>query len=184
MMTTKKKLNLSIGPSEAQEQMSLIERSQYHPILRERLHSIPNEHHCSPARGNKLNKMGRKKGVSDLFLAYPNGAYHGLYLEMKSSDGKLTEYQQNWINESRKLGYAACAAYNQHDAWDILMCYLNLSGRPQCPSCFTYNVWDNGLTHKGNRKYLCKNEACERVCFHLDPRKNIKLATAHVFERL
>lgn len=67
-----------------------------------------------PANGGKRNaieaakfkKMGVRAGVCDLFLAIPNGKYHGLFIELKSPKGTLTDNQKNFIAEVQNSGYA------------------------------------------------------------------------------
>ena len=41
--------------------------------------------------------MGVKAGVSDLFLAYPNPNFHGLWIELKSEKGKKSPEQKHWL---------------------------------------------------------------------------------------
>ena len=50
------------------------------------------------AVARKMKKEGQKRGVSDLFLAYPHGSYCGLWIELKKLDGKNpTDDQMVWI---------------------------------------------------------------------------------------
>ena len=57
------------------------------------LYHIPNERKCTPQQGARLKRMGVKSGVPDLHLPVARGAYHGLYLEMKTEKGRVSANQ-------------------------------------------------------------------------------------------
>ncbi len=64
--------------------------------------------------------MGAKAGVSDLFLAYPNPIYHGLWIELKSEEGHLSFEQKQWLNLMADVGYATAVSYTIEETYDIL----------------------------------------------------------------
>jgi len=72
-------------------------RYQYPHIL---LFSVPNGGSRNIATAVNLKKTGVVSGIPDLFLAQPNNIYSGLFIEMKSEKGKLSE---NQINIASKL---------------------------------------------------------------------------------
>lgn len=78
---------------------------------RDRLIHIPNGGGRSSREGASLKAQGVKAGVSDYLLAQPNRWYAGLWIELKASDGKLTDEQLAWLVDMAGQGYAACAAY-------------------------------------------------------------------------
>ncbi len=53
----------------------------------------------------RLKKMGIRPGVSDLFLMLPNAAYHGLWIEMKARDGKMSPEQIKFQEDASQLGF-------------------------------------------------------------------------------
>ena len=114
--------------TERQEQKQFVARcrnreSEY-PCIQD-MHSIPNDVRCSINEGKRLNNMGRKKGVCDLFLPVPSGTYHGLYLEFKAAEGGNTSAEQKlFIFNVRSRGYAAIIPTSCDEAWDRMIAYL------------------------------------------------------------
>ncbi len=68
---------------------------------------IANERKCSPAYGKILQKMGVKRGVPDLFIAYPVVSYHGCFVEIKAPDGKISKEQKAFTELMISKGYVA-----------------------------------------------------------------------------
>ena len=118
-MNTKK-----IG-QEAQEQIAFMRwlKLQYPSIEKVTFH-IPNERKCSVYQGQLLKKMGVKSGVSDIFIAVPNEHYHGLFIEMKSTNGKPTPNQIQFINSMNKNGYLGCFCFGWTEARHVTQNYL------------------------------------------------------------
>jgi HNH endonuclease/VRR-NUC domain len=115
---------------EHQHQKALIDwahinKRQYPWLLY--LIAVPNGGHRRPAVAGKLKAEGVKAGVSDLFLAYPKGAYSGVWIEMKaprSQGGKApSRAQLEWLEAMRKNGYAAAVCYGWDDAREVLLAY-------------------------------------------------------------
>ncbi len=97
------------------------------------LHSIPNEHKCKPARGAKLNAMGRKKGVADWLIIH---AGRPIYIEFKcAKDAKGPKtYQHKNQKEFERNAIASGAAYHVvrtfDELCDVLRSYqIPLKGR-------------------------------------------------------
>ena len=66
------------------------------------LYSIPNGAHVSPKNRIRLLSEGLLKGMPDLCLPIPNGKYGALYLELKTSSGKISKFQKE-IHELLRL---------------------------------------------------------------------------------
>lgn len=113
--------------SEHDEQSALFELIGYqansYPQL-EWLHAIPNGGQRHPAVAAKLSREGVKSGVWDVFLPFPVGQYHGLYLEMKFGKNKLTENQKKFRGVIEPLGYKFCVAWTAEEAYNQIMNYL------------------------------------------------------------
>lgn len=92
-----------------------------------RIIHIPNEGQRNPWTGRDLVAMGLERGVSDLFLPYPRGAYSGLWIEMKHGKNKLTEDQRDWLQFCSGQGYAVYVAYSFEEGRDAVARYLNLN---------------------------------------------------------
>lgn len=112
--------------TERQEQEVVIEfvEKQY-PWLRKHTIYIMNEKKCSVFAGKKLNKQGRLPGASDLFFAWPTNLYFGLFIEMKTSSGKLSKVQSEFLFRMNQTGYCARACYGADQAIDLIKEYLS-----------------------------------------------------------
>lgn len=115
------------GRTEEDEQIAVMEWAGYMtgkwPCL-ERLYHTPNGGSRNLAEGAKLKRMGVKPGVPDLFLPYPAGGYCGLWLEMKTEDGRPTPCQRDWIEYLRSVGYCAYICHNAGEAINAIEAYL------------------------------------------------------------
>lgn len=117
--------------TEDQHQAAVIKWSQQasirkkYPVLA-LLHHIPNERQCTPRQGAKLKRMGVKSGVPDLFLPAPRGAYHGLYLEMKTENGRTSDNQNWWLKNLEGVGYHCKVCHGWKEAVQEMERYLNL----------------------------------------------------------
>jgi hypothetical protein len=60
------------------------------------LYAVPNEGKRSGRNGARMKAQGLSAGVPDLVLAVPRGQYGGMYIEMKTKSGKLTDSQRMW----------------------------------------------------------------------------------------
>jgi hypothetical protein len=96
--------------------------------------AIPNGGERHPAVAGKLRAEGVKAGVSDLFLAFPVGKYHGAWIEMKAPKDasqrrqhKPTPLQREWLDKMTALGYAAVCC----QGWDQARAFLLAYGRDE-----------------------------------------------------
>ena len=69
--------------------------------------AIPNGGFRHKSVAAKLALEGVRSGVPDLFLPVANGAYHGLFIELKNEKGRATENQKKWIELLTRQGYRA-----------------------------------------------------------------------------
>lgn len=112
-------------PTEAQEQMWLMQWIGLHPILKGNVISIPNEGLRSPRNGAKLKRMGLTPGAADLFVAVPTKLYHGLFLELKRISGSTVSVAQlEFGSRMRKMGYQAKICYGWEEAKETIEYYL------------------------------------------------------------
>lgn len=86
-----------------------------------------------PANGEKrdgktakrLEYMGVKSGVADLFLPHPIRPFHGLWIEMKRRHGsKLSDNQRRFLTDMANEGYCAAVAYGREQGERIIDAYL------------------------------------------------------------
>ena len=84
------------APSEHEEQVEFIRLVEFAfpPEVAALLFAIPNggARHIKTAR--ELKAEGVRKGVPDLFLAYPHNGYSGLFIEMKKRYGGRVSPEQ------------------------------------------------------------------------------------------
>lgn len=91
------------------------------------LYHVPNEGRHNVAYRSKLARMGLKKGIPDLVLPVPNGQYHALYIEMKKSDGHISDIRPDQIEKIKLLtnyGNRAVVAYGYMQAINEILRYL------------------------------------------------------------
>lgn len=89
-----------------------------------RTHAIPNGGGRSKREAGRLKAEGVRKGVPDIFCAIPQGSFHGLYIEMKSEDGRVSEEQDEWLLVSRQLGYAGSVCRSSDEAFSLWKTYV------------------------------------------------------------
>jgi hypothetical protein len=107
-------------------------------------------------RVNFDRKSGIKRTISSLFLAYPSGGFHGMWIELKRSrllSGALTKEQREWQSAMRELGYKAIVCHREQDAYDEIIAYLNL--HTKCKECGSENINKKGFNDKSKQRYIC-----------------------------
>lgn len=92
--------------------------------VKDYLISIPNGGLRNMKVAMKLKAEGVTKGVSDLFLALPNGKYAGLWIEMKTMKGRASKEQLEWIERMKEVGYEAVVCKGHEEAIQVLEEYL------------------------------------------------------------
>lgn len=90
----------------------------------ELLFHVPNGGSRNTREAINLKKQGVKPGVPDLFLPVARGKYHGLFIEMKATGNKCTDFQEKWIKDLVKENYCCVVAYGWEVASIALMEYL------------------------------------------------------------
>jgi hypothetical protein len=115
--------------SEHVEQSNVVRwfRLQYPKLT---MFAIPNGSHLAgdvrvrAIKMAKLKEEGLLPGASDLFLAFPSGKWHGLFIEMKSSRGKVSDEQSKFMKAVTDSGYAAYVCYGFDEAKIVIQDYL------------------------------------------------------------
>lgn len=107
-------------PTEHEEQAALIEwwnmYSRWKSLDRRLLLAIPNGGARNAVTGARLKDEGVRAGVPDLFLAVPNGASHGLWIELKRvRGGRVSEAQKEMLSVLAGQGYdySVCLGWEQ-----------------------------------------------------------------------
>jgi hypothetical protein len=113
--------------TEHDEQVAVIDwyRKQY-PTLKYCLFAIPNGGLRHIRVAMTLKKEGVLSGVSDMFLMVPRGTFHGLFIEMKTAKGKVSDNQQKFLDIARSQGYEAIVCYGFEDAKNKIKKYFSI----------------------------------------------------------
>lgn len=117
--------------SEHDEQCALIDwarrvGSRKWPVLNW-MYAVPNGGHRHPAVAAKLKAEGVTAGVPDVHLDTARHGYHGLKIEMKRRDARLSNIsddQQGWIEYYRSEGYFPAVCFGWDEARSIIEWYL------------------------------------------------------------
>lgn len=80
----------------------------------------------TPAQYVKAFQSGMNAGFPDLELPCARRGYHGLYIEMKSEKGKLSEHQIEWAKYLGEEKYFFYLARSSEQAIKCLKWYLKI----------------------------------------------------------
>ena len=72
----------------------------------------------------KAIRTGYVKGFPDLQITEARKGYHGLFIELKTKTGRLTKYQQEWIDDLNERGYLAKCCKGLEEAMNTIDQYL------------------------------------------------------------
>jgi hypothetical protein len=109
--------------SEHVESTVLISHGIGRPWHRKLIH-VANEGSGSAKRGKMLKAEGVRPGVHDYLLPMPCHGRHGLWIEMKASDGSAAGEQETFAIDMQAEGYAACFAFGADAAVGAIESYL------------------------------------------------------------
>ena len=112
---------------EAQIQTALFEwaeiMSPQYPELKLMFH-IPNGGRRDTIEAHRLKRQGTKAGLPDICLPVARSDCHGLYIELKSEKGRLSDNQKTWLTELEMQGYETAVCYSYESARDKILSYL------------------------------------------------------------
>lgn len=91
------------------------------------LFAIPNGGRRNPREAGRMKAEGVKAGVSDLLLPIARSGSIGLWIEMKSSTGRMTPAQREWVARMRLAGYRAERCDDWISAADAIARYLGVT---------------------------------------------------------
>lgn len=109
--------------TETQEQKQLIQWCRTDPRYQYLFH-IPNETVGGQGWIIRNRQLGVKSGVPDLFYPVPMGGFHGLFIEMKTKTGRVSQEQKKWIAALETFGYKCVVARGWEDARQALEEYV------------------------------------------------------------
>ena len=88
------------------------------------LYAIPNGGLRSQITGAKMKREGVRAGVPDLFLAVAQGDYHGMFIEMKTSTGRVQPSQKTMMELLQSQGFHCVVCRGWDDARRNIIKYL------------------------------------------------------------
>lgn len=107
------------------------------------IHAIPNggsrgdDEKSRMIRGGQMKAEGSRAGVADIFLPWPVGNWHGLYIEMKKpalkpkkegGKGGLSEDQIEFASYAKRNGYGWIVCYTWREAASAIQQYIEWKG--------------------------------------------------------
>ena len=72
----------------------------------------------------KFKAMGTLAGFPDLFIFIPKGGFNGLFIELKTKTGKVSENQELMIERLNEQGYRAVVCYGFDESIKTIKDYL------------------------------------------------------------
>ena len=72
----------------------------------------------------KMKRMGYQKGTPDIIILEPVGKYHGLIIELKAPNGKISGEQQKYLAAAHRKDYKAMVIWSYKDAVKLIEDYL------------------------------------------------------------
>ena len=91
----------------------------------EMLHCSLNGVKLSGTQAKIAKGQGMLSGVPDLFLPVPKNGYHGLFIEMKSEKGRLTDNQHWFLTNAESVGYKTAVCYSAKEAISAIEAYYS-----------------------------------------------------------
>ncbi len=116
--------------NESNEQIAAMDwlRAQHPKIALHTLH-IGNERKATYYAGYIMKRMGVLRGASDIFMAWPSGGFHGLFVEVKSKRGRPSPDQLAFIERMRSVGYKAEVCYGAEEVINTMQQYIGYQGK-------------------------------------------------------
>ena len=115
---------------ESIQQAQVIEWSKWayktgkYPMLN-MLHCSLNGVKLSGTQAKIAKGQGMLSGVPDLFLPVPKNGFHGLFIEMKSEKGRVTENQHWFLTNADSVGYKTVICYSAKEAISAIEAYYS-----------------------------------------------------------
>lgn len=114
--------------TEAQEQIALLDwiaKVEPREGRLGRLFHVPNGEYRDKATGAKLQRMGVRPGVPDLWLVERSRGYVGCVIELKAAGGSTSDAQRAWLDHLCDQGWYAVTCYGWIAAARRLCWYLD-----------------------------------------------------------
>lgn len=77
-----------------------------------------------PKRAGIAKSMGLKRGFPDIFLPVSHKYAKGLFIELKTPSGKVSEFQEGYMSFLIKMGYSVAVCHSSEEAIGMILDYL------------------------------------------------------------
>lgn len=88
---------------------------------------IPNGGNRNIVTASRMKREGVKRGVLDIFNHIGSRNHKGLWVEMKSSVGRLSKEQKEWVYELETEGYKVAICRDWREAANAAIDYFDLN---------------------------------------------------------
>ena len=95
------------------------------------LHCSLNGVKMTKAQAGRAIAQGMLSGVPDLFLPVKNNNFVGLYIEMKSTKGRVSVEQSRYLKCAAENGYSVVVCYSAVEAINTIKSYLEQQNNQQ-----------------------------------------------------
>jgi len=95
-----------------------------YPEIKKLLWATPNGGYRNAIEAMRLKAEGVRRGVPDLFLAYPSNGYSGLFIEMKIGKNKKTIDQDQYFHMLTAVGYLCKEVRSFDEFVDLIVNYF------------------------------------------------------------
>lgn len=87
--------------------------------------AIPNGGARNIITATLLKREGVKRGVPDVFLPIPRGQYHGMFIEFKTLNGRISKEQHEYAESLAESGYYCVVSFGAESALNAVKWYLD-----------------------------------------------------------
>ena len=91
----------------------------------ELMFAVPNGGSRHALEAVNLKRQGVRAGVPDIFLPAGKKGFNGLFIEMKSEKGRVSEHQAWYIQKLREQWYKVEVCYSAESAINAIKQYLS-----------------------------------------------------------
>lgn len=123
----KDKNGVRICATEEQEQIVVIHWAEMFAAGRPELgllFHIPNGGKRTKSEAARFKAAGVCPGIPDLFLPVARGGYHGLWIEMKAKEGRVSPAQRDMMERLTAQGYRCVVCFSADEAIAKITEYL------------------------------------------------------------
>ena len=131
------RINVAGAGSESQEQAQFVawwkavgQRMAPNVVLA----AVPNGGARDAITGARLKREGVVRGMPDMLLACAKSGKHGLFIEMKTARGRVSESQRNLFPLLEAQGYGVAVCHGWREAAETVEAYL--AGRWEASHAF------------------------------------------------